>query len=69
MTEKKSMLCPNCRRLISQDEPVCPYCGMRPFDFVINGLSYIMKKPRPFCFLNIQSQFRRNDTGYKSNFK
>jgi rhomboid protease GluP len=28
MIEKKSMLCPNCRRLISRDEPVCPYCGM-----------------------------------------
>lgn len=28
MTEKKSMLCPNCRRLISNDEPVCPYCGV-----------------------------------------
>jgi rhomboid protease GluP len=27
MSEKKSMLCPNCRRLISNDEPVCPYCG------------------------------------------
>jgi len=27
MNEKKSMLCPNCRRLISNDEPVCPYCG------------------------------------------
>ncbi len=27
-TEKKSMLCPNCRRLISSDEPQCPYCGM-----------------------------------------
>ena len=26
--EKNSMLCPNCRRLISIDEPVCPYCGM-----------------------------------------
>jgi len=22
------MLCPNCRRLISNDEPVCPYCGV-----------------------------------------
>lgn len=21
------MLCPNCRRLISSDEPACPYCG------------------------------------------
>jgi rhomboid protease GluP len=25
---KNSMLCPNCRRLISIDEPVCPYCGL-----------------------------------------
>jgi rhomboid protease GluP len=22
------MLCPNCRKLISADEPVCPYCGL-----------------------------------------
>jgi len=27
MSEKKSMLCPNCRRLISSDEQTCPYCG------------------------------------------
>lgn len=27
MIEKKSMLCPQCRRLISSDEQVCPYCG------------------------------------------
>ena len=26
--EKKSMLCPNCRKLISADEPACPYCGV-----------------------------------------
>lgn len=26
---RKSMLCPNCRRLISIDESRCPYCGMR----------------------------------------
>jgi rhomboid protease GluP len=25
---KKSLLCPGCRRLISADEPVCPYCGL-----------------------------------------
>jgi len=26
-----AMLCPNCRKLISQDEPRCPYCGtLRP---------------------------------------
>jgi len=31
MTEKRSMLCPNCRRLISSDESACPYCGtVRP---------------------------------------
>ncbi|HET6491039.1 MAG TPA: rhomboid family intramembrane serine protease [Syntrophales bacterium] len=26
--DKKSMLCPGCRRLISSDEPSCPYCGL-----------------------------------------
>ena len=26
--DKKSMLCPNCRKLISLDEPRCPYCGL-----------------------------------------
>ncbi|MEN6422610.1 MAG: rhomboid family intramembrane serine protease [Smithella sp.] len=25
---RKSILCPNCRKLISIDEPVCPYCGL-----------------------------------------
>lgn len=25
---RKSILCPNCRKLISVDEPVCPYCGL-----------------------------------------
>ncbi|MBN1662115.1 MAG: rhomboid family intramembrane serine protease [Deltaproteobacteria bacterium] len=25
---KNSLLCPECRRLISADEPVCPYCGL-----------------------------------------
>jgi rhomboid protease GluP len=28
MIEKKSILCPNCRKLISNDEEACPYCGM-----------------------------------------
>ena len=27
-SEKKSLLCPRCRRLISSDEPACPYCGL-----------------------------------------
>ena len=26
---KNSILCPNCRKLISKDEPVCPYCGLK----------------------------------------
>jgi len=26
--ERKSMLCPNCRKLISSDEPRCPHCGL-----------------------------------------
>ena len=28
MSERKSILCPNCRKLISKDESVCPYCGL-----------------------------------------
>ncbi len=27
-SEKKAILCPQCRRLISRDEPVCPHCGL-----------------------------------------
>ena len=27
--ERNSILCPNCRKLISLDEPVCPYCGLK----------------------------------------
>jgi len=26
---RHSMLCPNCRRLISRDDSVCPYCGLK----------------------------------------
>lgn len=26
--ERNSLLCPNCRKLISADEPFCPYCGL-----------------------------------------
>ncbi len=26
--KKKAILCPNCRKLISADEPRCPYCGI-----------------------------------------
>ena len=27
--KRRSMLCPNCRRLISGDESACPYCGLK----------------------------------------
>jgi len=27
-SKRKSILCPNCRKLISSDEPSCPYCGL-----------------------------------------
>jgi rhomboid protease GluP len=31
---RRSILCPNCRKLISRDEPICPYCGTsRPGGF------------------------------------
>jgi rhomboid protease GluP len=26
--ERRSILCPNCKKLISQDEPRCPHCGI-----------------------------------------
>jgi rhomboid protease GluP len=26
--ERSSLLCPRCRKLISADEPACPYCGL-----------------------------------------
>ena len=29
MSPRKSILCPNCRKLISIDEPACPYCGLK----------------------------------------
>lgn len=27
-SKRNSLLCPRCRRLISRDEPLCPYCGL-----------------------------------------
>jgi rhomboid protease GluP len=29
MAARTSLLCPRCRRLVSADETVCPYCGLR----------------------------------------
>jgi rhomboid protease GluP len=42
--DKKSMLCPGCRRLISSDERSCPYCGLAnpgsPFRKSLTRLSF-----------------------------
>lgn len=27
--KRRSILCPNCRKLVSIDEPVCPHCGVK----------------------------------------
>lgn len=29
MERRTSLLCPRCRKLVSADEPECPYCGLR----------------------------------------
>jgi rhomboid protease GluP len=37
--ERNSLLCPRCRKLISADEPACPYCGLsRPGSWKISNL-------------------------------
>ena len=36
---RKSTICPNCRKLISADEPRCPFCGMsRPGSRLVNNV-------------------------------
>ncbi len=43
--EKNSMLCPNCRKLISADEPTCPYCGLsKPGSLLKNRLWGLFSK-------------------------
>ena len=43
--EKNSMLCPNCRKLISADEPTCPYCGLsKPGSLLKNRLFNLFSK-------------------------
>lgn len=51
--DKKSMLCPNCRKLISNDEPRCPYCGFsKPGSFWKRGLSLVILR-NPDDIINI----------------
>lgn len=57
--QKNSLLCPQCRRLISSDEPMCPYCGMiRPGAWwkknpLAMGFSQADKLIRTVMFINI----------------
>lgn len=36
---RRSILCPNCRRLISSDEKACPYCGVKNPGSGLKGLA------------------------------
>jgi rhomboid protease GluP len=58
MSERKSILCPNCRKLISSDEPVCPYCGLaRPGMHNIAGslrkLMFAVDPVRLIIYINV----------------
>ncbi|MFA6008570.1 MAG: rhomboid family intramembrane serine protease [Desulfobacteraceae bacterium] len=47
-TRRQSILCPNCRKLINADEPICPYCStLRPgSSFRNNPIVRNMNDPR-----------------------
>ncbi|HVO66134.1 MAG TPA: rhomboid family intramembrane serine protease [Syntrophales bacterium] len=57
--EKNSILCPNCRKLISADEPECPYCGLsRPgsrlkTNFLSKFLSASIDAVKIIIYINI----------------
>ncbi len=50
ISQKKSQLCPNCRGLISRDEPVCPYCGLKSPGswWKNNGVLHLFQEPDSF---------------------
>ena len=57
-SERKSILCPNCRKLISSDEPTCPYCGLaRPGMHNIAGslrnLLFAADPVRSIIYINV----------------
>jgi rhomboid protease GluP len=56
--ERKSILCPNCRKLISSDEPACPYCGLKnPAMFnragFIRNLFFSLDPVRTIIYINV----------------
>jgi rhomboid protease GluP len=61
MIEKKSMLCPNCRRLISNDEPACPYCGVArpgaPWKRAFAGLTSLHRLDPVMAILMVNAVF------------
>lgn len=63
MQKRNSILCPNCRKLISADESMCPYCNiLRPGskfknNAVITGLSDPKKLAMAIIWLNVGMYF------------
>ena len=57
--QRKSILCPNCRKLISSDEPKCPYCNIsrpgswRTNNFLTTGLLNTDKLIRMIIYVNV----------------
>lgn len=55
--ERTSLLCPECRKLISADEPFCPYCGLsRPGSrehFFLRFSDSVLDITRIIIYLNI----------------
>ena len=52
MQKRNSILCPNCRKLISADEQMCPYCNMlKPGSRLKNNILISgMSNPKKFAF-------------------
>ena len=50
---KKSMLCPACRKLISRDEPACPYCGLSNPGSPVRGKMLALSRLGPEDILRI----------------
>jgi rhomboid protease GluP len=57
-TKRNSILCPNCRKLISLDEEICPYCGlvrpgMHSTTGKIRGLLFMFNPVSTILYINI----------------
>ena len=57
--KRKSILCPNCKKLISSDEPKCPYCDIsrpgswRANNFLTAGLLNTEKLIKMIIYVNV----------------